>query len=119
VLGKKSFTLVELAIVIVIIGISAALALPGYSTLKEKSLDREARTNLALIQAAEKIYRLEAGAYYPAAGSVTSITNINTNLKLSLPTGASISWGYKVDTDAQVITATRQGFGGRTLTLSY
>ena len=113
---KKSFTLVELFVVMIIVGILVALALPNYNTMKEKSLDREANSSLALIQAAEKIYKMESGSYYPSSGSTNDITNINTNLKLSLTTG---SWSYNVDSDAQLITATRQAPGGRSLTLSF
>ncbi|MDD5562063.1 MAG: prepilin-type N-terminal cleavage/methylation domain-containing protein [Candidatus Omnitrophica bacterium] len=116
-LKKRSFTLIELLIVIVIIGVLAALAFPGFSTSKERALDREARSSLGLIQAAEKIYKMESGFYYPPSGSTSVVSNINTYLKVSLPS-AGISWTYTVNGPASQSTATRVGSGGRVWTLT-
>ena len=108
----------ELLIVIIIIGILAALALPGFGVTKERVLDKEAKANLALIQAAEKIYRMEAGLFYPSTGSSSVIADINTYLRVNLPTGAT-SWSYSVDTDGSQTTATRSVASGRVWTLTY
>jgi type II secretory pathway pseudopilin PulG len=68
--------------------------------IKEKTLNREAKANLALIRAAEKIYRMEQGFYYPQTGEETTISVINSFLKLSLPDSASVSWDITVRGDA-------------------
>ena len=56
----RSFTLIELIIVIIIIGILATFAMPAFMVTKEKALTKEAIVNLKLIAAAEKIWRMES-----------------------------------------------------------
>lgn len=113
--AKKSFTLTELLVLIVIIGILVALALPNYLAIKEKSLNREAKASLALIRAAEKIYRLEQGFYYPYLATATVAADINSFLKLSLPKTVNVNWTIGLNSTAapEYGTATRSGAGGR------
>ena len=111
---KKGFTLIEILVVIVIVGILAALTLPNYMAIKEKTLDREAKANLALIRAAEKIYKMEEGNYYPSSGSISTIDVINTNLRLSLPNSLPVTsrnWAYSLDNSSStgIGVATRSG----------
>lgn len=94
---KKSFTLIELMIVIVIIGILMAVTFPSYDKIQEKTQDREAAVALKYIRAAEKIYKMENGHYYPEVGSDSNIDTINSELKLSL---SGSNWSYTVDADS-------------------
>lgn len=103
---REGFTLMELIVVIVIVGILAALAAPIYTKTKEKALDREAVSALKLIQAAEKIYRMEQGFYFPCVDNsypncyttsapTASVDNINTYLHLYLR-NQNQNWNYSV-----------------------
>jgi type II secretory pathway pseudopilin PulG len=84
--------------VVVIIGILSVLSIAYFSNVKENVADREAKANLKNIQVGEKSYLSDHSSYYPAAGTpVSDIGNINTNLKLSLPTDANRNWNYQVD----------------------
>lgn len=60
---RKSFTLAELSIVIVVIGILAIIAIPQFSKLLEKSKAKEAFTNLTAIYTAERLYHIDTGFY--------------------------------------------------------
>ncbi len=54
--SKKGFTLIELMIVVAIIGILAAIAIPNFLRFQAKSKQSEAKTNLGGIFTAEVSY---------------------------------------------------------------
>jgi len=57
--GKKGFTLIELMIVVAIIGILAAIAIPNFLRFQAKSKQSEAKTNLGGIFTAQTSYFAE------------------------------------------------------------
>ncbi len=108
---QGGYNLIEIIIVVIIIGILVTFAMPQFSKTRERAFDNEAKANLRLMQAAEKIYKMEIGAYY---GPQNNVTVINTNLKLSLP-GTS-KWNYSISNGSGDVAAARAG-GGRTWSL--
>lgn len=84
----------ELMVVLIIVGILAILALPQFRTAREKALDKEAQANLKIIQAAEKIYRMEA-TFYPTDAYTPDTAAVNSMLLLDIPPTAN--WAYSVD----------------------
>jgi len=78
--GQKGFTLIELMIVVAIIGILAAIAIPNFLMYQLKSRQSEAKTNLQAIKTSEVAFQAERGCYVgippegaPAAANVKSI----------------------------------------------
>jgi len=70
VLRKKSkgFTLIELMIVVAIIAILAAIAIPQYRKFQLKSKTSEAKTNIGAIRTCEEAYAAENDVYLLAIG---------------------------------------------------
>ncbi len=63
---RSGFTLIEVMIVVAIIGLLAALALPGYVHFQARARQAECRTNLKAVFTAEKSYYGDKQTYYDA-----------------------------------------------------
>ncbi len=61
--NKKGFTLIELMIVVAIIGILAAIAIPNFLKYQAKSKTSEAKVNLKAIFTSEQSYYAEKNIY--------------------------------------------------------
>jgi type IV pilus assembly protein PilA len=66
---KGGFTLIELMIVVAIIGILAAIAIPNFLRFQLKAKSSEGKTNLAAIRTAEQSFYSEFGNYLSATAS--------------------------------------------------
>ncbi|MFP4460163.1 MAG: type IV pilin protein [Candidatus Zixiibacteriota bacterium] len=75
-MNKKGFTLIELMMVVLIVGIISALAIPRFQRASAQAKKREALGVLRQIAILEEAYYMEHGTYQPSTG-VNEIPNIN------------------------------------------
>jgi type IV pilus assembly protein PilA len=71
--NQKGFTLIELMIVVAIIGILAAVAIPAFSRYQAKAKTSEGKINLAAISTSEIAYEAEFDTYWTANASPATI----------------------------------------------
>lgn len=77
---QRGFTIVELLIVIVVIGILAALVVTTYGGIQAKARDSERKSDLAALQTQLEAYYANNG-FYPALDDLNSGTWRDTNMK--------------------------------------
>jgi len=116
--GQKGFTLVELAIVIVIIGVLASFGVPRFRDAVERSKAGESLNYLSAIRAAQERYHAREGTY----------ADDMTTLDVSMPapkyfTVGSIAAGSTGDLEnSWTLTLTRvgasAGYGAYTVAFS-
>lgn len=102
---KKGFTLVELIIVIIVVGILASVGMTQYTKVVEKGRAAEARMILGTLRSAEIAENIENGAYLAVAG-----------LGVAAPTACATThfFSYACDAGSGTCTATRCIAGGKT-----
>jgi prepilin-type N-terminal cleavage/methylation domain-containing protein len=95
--AKKGFTLVELMIVVAIMGVLAAIAVPLYTGYIEDARQSEATANLQVIRTLEEQNLADAGVYVAGSYTETS-TTLQTALEGFQPGPATeLSYDYVVD----------------------
>ena len=108
---QQGFTLIELMIVVAIIGILAAIAIPNFLKFQAKSKTSEARTNLAAIFTGETSYFSESNLFgdfsqigwgptgtpkyhYTLDGANTGVNNLNVGADSSTLGAAGWTGNY-------------------------
>ena len=97
---KKGFTLIELMIVVAIIGILAAIAIPNFLNYQCKAKQTEAKTTLGSIATCEDAYFAEYDTYTALLNAMGFVT-----------IGANQRYSYRVVATTTTFTATATSTG--------
>ena len=118
---EHGFTLVELIIVVIIVGILAAVAIPMYRGATDRAKASECESALGAIRSAMRVYYAEHGTYASASftdgaqvtnGSVLDLTDddlLGRYFSVDCYTfnGAPDSANYSIECDGSASTATK------------
>jgi len=90
-LKSRGFTLIELLIVVVIIGILAAIAIPKFANTKQKAYVAQMKSDLKNLATAEEAY------FYDSTSYTTSLVALNnfrssTGVTLTVTEGTPMGW---------------------------
>ncbi len=77
--NQSGFTIVELLIVIVVIGILAGLVLNTFNGIQARARDTERKTDVNAIHAQVEAYHADNG-FYPTTANMTTATWVSANL---------------------------------------
>ena len=81
--AKRAFTLVEIMIVVLIIGILLAIAIPNFIRAREQSRAKSCSENLKQIDAAKQLYAMDAGLVNGSSVTISALVGPSSYIKAS------------------------------------
>ena len=102
----EGFTLIELLIVVVIIGILAAIAIPQFSSTKEKAFDAAAKSDLRNIMTAQEAYFADNQEYHTGSASDGGTADFDSDNRADVSLSEGISAGWTAATSGGGFSAT-------------
>jgi type IV pilus assembly protein PilA len=92
---RAGFTLIELLIVIVIIGILAAIAIPKFGKTREKAYFKAMQSDLRNLMSQQEVYYSNPNNNYTYASSAGALTDFNPSqgVTVAVTTASQVGWG--------------------------
>lgn len=102
---RHGFTLMELMVVVIIIGIVAAFGMPNYQKSIQKAHERDMVAQLTMLHAANLLYKSYNGKYWNTNGVDQALATINSTLAINIISNAGTTYNYN-SANGSVFTAT-------------
>jgi general secretion pathway protein G len=109
--ARRGFTLVELVVVILILGILAAVAAPRMFDTATTARENGTKQSLAVLRDAIELYKAENGSYPPAATLATALRPYVKGPFPSVQVGANKNANVVASTQDPIATAEAGGAG--------
>jgi type IV pilus assembly protein PilA len=92
---RDGFTLIELLIVIVIIGILAAIAIPKFGKTREKAYFKAMMSDLRNLQSQQEVYYSNPANNYTYATTTTNLADfaMSQGVTVAVTTAGQTGWG--------------------------
>ena len=91
---NKGFTLIELLIVVVIIGILAAIAIPKFSATREKAYFAAMKSDLKNLASQQEIYYADNYSYTTSTTDLTYVDSEGVNVAITATTSGWSATAY-------------------------
>ncbi|MBN1150277.1 type II secretion system protein [candidate division WOR-3 bacterium] len=89
---KKGFSLIELMVVVVIIGILAAIAIPNFIRLRDRAKESEVKANAHTVQLVAEEYSTKYDGLYPGGLAAVDAGAIPANMKNPFTGNTADAW---------------------------
>jgi type IV pilus assembly protein PilA len=94
--SREGFTLIELLIVVVIIGILAAIAIPKFANTKEKAVVASMKSDLRNLASAQEAYWVDNRTYYAAVIPAAALQfNPSAGVTVVIVTATDAGWSAR------------------------
>jgi type IV pilus assembly protein PilA len=104
--AKKGFTLIELLIVVVIIGILAAIAIPKFASTQQKAYTASMRTDLRNLVTAEEAYFSDNSSYASTTAAVSTSFHVSAGNTVTFVGATATGWSATATSTYVPATAT-------------
>lgn len=95
-MDHKGITLLELLVVILIVGILAAVAVPIYTNYMVRARRADAKTVLEQVRAAQEMWRAERGSYAIDDGNGTAYAKLTNTMGVPTTPVGFYNWSFSV-----------------------